>query len=182
MMVDEVWIFGYGSLIWRVDFDHVEAQTASIRHWSRRFWQGSTDHRGVPGAPGRVVTLVASPTSVCTGRAYKLPKEYAGDILQQLDHRERGGYIRLSLPIDLAHRTVQGITYHADHTNKNYLGEASPTEIADQVRGAHGPSGPNTEYVLRLQAALADMDAHDPHVAEIASLLRSAQPGSGHLN
>ena len=65
-----MWIFGYGSLIWRPDFDWIEAAPASIEGWERRFWQGSHDHRGVPDAPGRVVTLIPQANAYCDGMAH----------------------------------------------------------------------------------------------------------------
>ncbi len=72
---DEVWLFGYGSLIWKADFPFLERRPAHIHGWARRFWQGSHDHRGTPEAPGRVATLVREPGAVCHGMAYRIAPE-----------------------------------------------------------------------------------------------------------
>jgi cation transport protein ChaC len=167
------WIFGYGSLIWRPGFPFLRSRVAAIDHRQRRFWQGSTDHRGIPGAPGRVVTLVDAPGSRCWGRAFELPPEQRHDILARLDHREKGGYQRLSLPLHLeGGRMVRGLTWIATADNDNYLGPADDLVIARQVAAASGPSGPNREYVLRLDEALRTDGHEDPHVTRIAALVR----------
>src|SRR5210317_2240522 len=89
---DQVWLFGYGSLIYLVDFPYLEAKPASIKGWSRRFWQGSHDHRGTEARPGRVVTLIEDAEAVCGGIAYLVE----APVFEQLDEREKNGYLRFS--------------------------------------------------------------------------------------
>lgn len=168
------WVFGYGSLVWRVGFAYVEARAAFVEGFARRFWQGSIDHRGVPGAPGRVVTLVPEPGARCLGMAYRLAPEQEATILRELDHRERGGYERLTLELTFPHHRAEpaaAVAYVATAANPNYLGPASLDAIADQVRAARGPSGPNPEYVLRLAEFLHAHGSRDDHVLALAHLL-----------
>lgn len=170
-----VWIFGYGSLVWRPDFPHVERRAAWIDGWSRRFWQGSTDHRGVPGDPGRVVTLVQEEGARCWGSAYRIESGNGEAILDRLAHREKGGYDRITLDIHLAapgDAAVTGFVYFANPENPNWLGPAALPDIARQVRRSHGPSGANAEYVLQLAAALRDMGVEDAHVFALADLVK----------
>ncbi|MEE4173364.1 MAG: gamma-glutamylcyclotransferase [Xanthomonadales bacterium] len=174
MHTETTWVFGYGSLIWRPGFSHTRSVVAAIDHRVRRFWQGSTDHRGVPGAPGRVVTLVEAPGERCWGRAFALPRRERPAILAALDHREQGGYQRLSLPLEFADgNRVHGVTWIATRDNAEYLGPADTDAIARQVHQARGPSGPNTEYVFRLERALSEAGHPDPHVTSIADALRA---------
>jgi cation transport regulator ChaC len=174
---DPLWIFGYGSLVWRPAFDFVEQRHGYIRDRERRFWQGSTDHRGVPESPGRVVTLVDAPGAVCWGSVYRVARADREGVLGGLDHRERGGFVRESVEVQLsarsggAHARISALVYVATPENPNFLGPAPLHEIASQVRGAHGPSGSNVEYVLRLADALAEMGAEDRHVFDLAGLL-----------
>ena len=168
------WIFGYGSLIWRPAFRYERRLPGYITGWTRRFWQGSTDHRGVPGAPGRVVTLIPEDGARCWGVAYAIADADLDGVLASLDHREKGGYARHDVPLALGGVPEPGIAivYVATAGNPEYLGPAPPLEIAAQVRSSHGPSGSNLEYVLRLAEALAAIGAEDDHVSEIARLSR----------
>lgn len=176
MQPSQLWVFGYGSLVWRPAFPYTARSPAHILGWRRRFWQGSTDHRGVPGAPGRVVTLLPDPDpqARCHGMAYAVAAADAPAVLAQLDHREKGGYARSRLPLHLSDgRVIEGgLVYRATPDNPNYLGPAPLDEIAHQVARSVGPSGPNPEYVLRLDEALCAMGASDEHVARLAALVR----------
>ncbi|MDE2690649.1 MAG: gamma-glutamylcyclotransferase [Acidobacteriota bacterium] len=180
---DQCWLFGYGSLIFRPAIPFVESRPARVRGWTRRFWQWSTDHRGEPWRPGRVVTLAPAPDDICWGMAYRLD-EAAETILADLDIRERGGYIRMEVELELdvsvgkapdasaaAPQTVLGLTYQAWPGNRNYAGPAPLTEIAAQVAEATGPSGTNADYVRDLHTALEALGAQDTHVAALAARL-----------
>jgi len=170
------WIFGYGSLVWRPSFPFEERRAAWIAGFARRFWQGSTDHRGVPGAPGRVVTLVPEPGARCWGMAYRVAPAERTAVVRTLDHREQGGYERRRVDLHLAAepaapRRAAGIVYFATPGNPNYLGEAPLHEIAAQVRRSAGPSGANLEYVLRLAESLRALGAEDEHVFALEATL-----------
>lgn len=182
---EALWVFGYGSLIWRPGFDYEERTRATLRGYARRFWQGSTDHRGVPGAPGRVVTLVPDPEAATVGVAYRLSPRVYAEVLARLDVREQGGYERRREWLRLdgagveAARSVRSLVYLATALNPEYLGDAALETIAEQVLRSAGPSGANTEYVLELDRALVELDAQDDHVtglaAQVRKLLRAAQ-------
>ncbi|WP_220463681.1 gamma-glutamylcyclotransferase [Sediminihaliea albiluteola] len=168
---EPTWVFGYGSLIYKVDFPYLRREPASIRGWQRRFWQGSHDHRGTPEHPGRVVTLVPAEQALCKGLAYLVENE----VFEHLDHREKNGYQRFEIDITLTQveQRVAGVLYVADEHNPAYLGAAPAQEIAEHIAGSHGPSGSNRDYVLQLAEALRDLGDRDPHVFELESLLRS---------
>lgn len=170
-----MWIFAYGSLIWRPAFPYLERRPAFLPGFARRFWQGSPDHRGVPGAPGRVVTLVPAPDETCGGCAYRIDPAAADAILALLDAREAAGFERLMREVlDTPSGTAfaEALVYVASAANPHFLGELDEREIAAWVRRSQGPSGPNSEYVLRLHEALGELGVVDPHVECIVKWLR----------
>ena len=125
------WVFGYGSLIYKVDFPYLDREPAQVEGWSRRFWQGSHDHRGTPEAPGRVVTLVPDSGRICRGMAYRVEH----DVFEHLDHREKNGYEHHRVSIDLLDRgtAVAGMLYVAGRDNAAFLGPDEPQALAEHI-------------------------------------------------
>lgn len=167
--LDSVWLFGYGSLIYKAGFPFLERRPATIHGWVRRFWQGSHDHRGTPAHPGRVATLVRHDGARCTGMAYRI----APSTFEHLDIREKNGYLRFTTPLVFDDNSEQeGLVYIATQDNDAWLGPASDADIAAHIAGSRGPSGPNDEYLLRLATALRELGADDPHVFALERALK----------
>ncbi|CAN6248833.1 unnamed protein product [Urochloa humidicola] len=157
-----MWVFGYGSLIWNPGFAHDARVVGFVRDYRRVFYQGSTDHRGTPQFPGRTVTLEHQPGATCWGVAYRISREEDKQIALE-DSSPK-------IP------AVENVMVYLATTNKernpNYLGPAPLEEMARQIYLAEGPSGPNREYVFKLEDALNKLGVVDPHVQDLANAVR----------
>ena len=147
-----LWVFGYGSLVWKPGFQHGKILVGKVNGFARRFWQGNETHRGTPGKPGRVATLIEEAGADTHGVAMELTGDEA---LDYLNNREMtlGGYtqkITLFHTADNKHPPFPVLVFVATARSSFWLGPASAEDIAEQVLVSSGPSGHNVEYVLRL--------------------------------
>jgi cation transport protein ChaC len=177
---DDLYLFGYGSLIFRTNFTYISWEPCLVQGFSRRLFQGSTDHRGIPGAPGRVVTLLPDDDGVVGGVVFRIPAAHKADAIEALDIREKGGYAQYWVA---CHRcdsqndgesiiTASALCYIATPDNEDYLGPADPEAIAKQVVESSGPSGPNSDYVIKLGESLRHLGMQDPHVHEVEARVK----------
>lgn len=175
-----IWVFGYGSLIWNPGFAYDDRVVGFVRDYRRVFYQGSTDHRGTPQFPGRTVTLEHQPGATCWGVAYRIKEEDEEIALEYLEVREKqyDEKVYLDLYTDSSPKVpaVENVMVYFATSNKesnqNYLGPAPLEEMTRQIYLAQGPSGPNKEYVFKLEDALHKLGVVDQHVQELANALR----------
>jgi cation transport regulator ChaC len=171
-----IWVFGYGSLIWRPDFAFIDQRVANVSGYERRFWQGSHDHRGVPESPGRVVTLVPMRDGQCTGMAYLVDADVVSKTFEMLDHREKNGYDKHDVTLTFQDdQQVDGVVYIGSANNFAWLGDAPMSEMAEQIARSHGPSGANSEYLFELANVLRELNIQDDHVFELDAAVRAVQ-------
>uniref|UniRef100_A0A1A9WF46 glutathione-specific gamma-glutamylcyclotransferase n=1 Tax=Glossina brevipalpis TaxID=37001 RepID=A0A1A9WF46_9MUSC len=179
----DLWIFGYGSLMWKVDFPYIDCQSGYICGYLRRFYQHSIDHRGTKMKPGRVVTLIkAQPTDRVYGLAYRIAVKDKESVLQHLDYREKNGYQRCEVtfhkfPDDRTVETFNILIYIATPGNESWAGdgeEASIVKIAEQIFTSVGPSGTNREYFFNLLHTVLALfpGIKDDHLLEIDNELQ----------
>ncbi|KAJ8341505.1 hypothetical protein SKAU_G00337960 [Synaphobranchus kaupii] len=178
-----LWIFGYGSLVWKPDFKFRMSKVGYIQGYKRRFWHGDNFHRGDKDMPGRVVTLVEDDDACTWGVAYEVKGTEIEESLKYLNTREAvlGGYITKVvefIPRDGGHLPHLALVYIATCDNPIYLGPASPEEIAAQITTCRGKTGHNIEYLLRLVQfmRLYCPEVEDEHLFSIEAATLSLMP------
>jgi glutathione-specific gamma-glutamylcyclotransferase len=178
--IEELWVFGYGSLMWRPGFEHLERVPARLTGLHRGLCVYSFIHRGTPERPGLVLGLDLG--GACRGIAYRVAAARREATFKYLREREQGTmvYRETMRQITLATRparAVAALVYVVDRSHPQYAGRLDLERQLHLVRQGHGRSGANLDYVLATVAEIEAQGCRDAGLHRLAELLRS---GHGH--
>jgi cation transport protein ChaC len=160
----DLWVFAYGSLMWRPGFAFEEAACARLTGWRRCFSIYSIHHRGTPERLGMVLGLDRG--GVCEGIAYRVAAPRAAETRAYLRAREQvsGVYREALLPVELERHPaeeVMALTYIVEREHPNYAGRLPLSLQARLIRGGKGVSGANLDYLLSTARHLAELGIRD---------------------
>jgi cation transport protein ChaC len=159
----DLWVFGYGSLMWRPGFPHIERRHAHLHGYHRSLCVLSHVHRGTPERPGLVLGLDRG--GRCHGMAFRVVADEIEATVRYLRERElvTSVYRERRLPIRLDDGTaVEALAYVVDRRHPQYAGRLPEDELLRLVRQGQGVSGANPDYVRSTHDHLLDMGVVDP--------------------
>jgi cation transport protein ChaC len=170
----DLWVFAYGSLMWRPGFAHEEAVRARLTGYRRCFCIYSVHHRGTPERPGMVLGLDRG--GVCDGIAFRVRAAHTAATLAYLRAREQvtGVYREALLPVTLEEpqrRHIRALCYLVERAHPGYAGALPLCAQARLVRGARGVSGINLDYFFNTLAHLGALGIREPELERLASVI-----------
>ena len=174
--MNDFWVFGYGSLMWRPGFEFVRAERGRLFGFRRALCIHSYVHRGTPERPGLVLGLDRGGS--CTGTVFHVSGENRDEVMEYLRARElvTNVYLERHLPVHLATGDrVEAVCYIADRDHEQFAGSMSAYEAAQRVAVSAGRSGHNIEYVASAVSQLKDMNIRDHWLEDVAGRMPSLE-------
>ncbi len=170
----DLWVFGYGSLMWRPGFRFAERRRARVAGYSRTFCVYSVHHRGVEGRPGLVLGLDRG--GGCEGIAYRVAREDTAETLAYLREREQvsGVYRETRLTVSLLDGDkgeVFGLTYVAERNHPSYVPRLPISDQARLIASSQGLSGQNVAYLINTWAHLEELGIRERTFERLGSLI-----------
>ena len=172
---EDLWVFGYGSLMWRPGFEYLERRVARLVGAHRALCVYSFDHRGTPERPGLVLGLDRGGT--CRGIAFRVAAANSTKTVEYLREREqttmvyREAWRRVWLDED-PRQNVHALCFMADRGHAQYAGRLSVTEQLHFVRHGHGRSGTCRDYVLATVKELETLGVEDKDMQMLGARLK----------
>jgi cation transport protein ChaC len=170
----DLWVFGYGSLMWRPGFDFIEQVPARLIGEHRALCVYSFDHRGTPEKPGLVLGLDRG--GACRGIAFRVRGELRQATIEYLRSREQTTHVYREVMRSVwldneARGRVSALAYVVDRGHVQYAGRLTLAEQLHYVRQGHGRSGDNRDYVLSTIKSIEAQGFRDPQLHQLAAML-----------
>jgi glutathione-specific gamma-glutamylcyclotransferase len=167
----DLWIFGYGSLIWRPEFEFVEQRAASLEGYHRSLCLWSRINRGTPETPGLVFGL--EQTGTCQGMVFKISSQ---NVLQTFDavwKREMGtgAYLPSWIPCATPQGVVPAMAFVIDQTGPAYVKQPPEDDLVEIICRARGTYGSCFDYVTQTAVSLKIAGICDEPLATLADRL-----------
>jgi cation transport protein ChaC len=171
----DLWVFGYGSLMWRPGFAFVERIPARLIGEHRALCVYSFVHRGTPEKPGLVLGLDRG--GACRGIVFRVAEKHSAETIAYLRAREQVTSVYREVMRSVwiessARQRVSALTYVVDRGHVQYAGRLSMAEQLRHVRQGHGQSGANRDYVLATVKAIEAEGFRDAQLHQLATMLR----------
>jgi glutathione-specific gamma-glutamylcyclotransferase len=178
---EDLWVFAYGSLMWRPDFPFVDRMEARLLGAHRALCVYSFVHRGTPERPGLVLGLDHGGT--CRGIAYRVTAGERAATIAYLREREQvtSVYRECMRPIWVKRQSEQrvpALCYMVDRGHPQYAGRLSLEQQLHHVRQGHGRSGANRDYVVATIAALEQLGYREGELHLLAQRLHGMHEAS----
>ncbi len=167
----DIWLFGYGSLMWNPALDFAERRVGRIHGWHRRFCLWQRRFRGSQAAPGLVLALDRGGS--CTGMLMRVAGPGAADKLAGTWRREmlglgyRPAWLRATSPAG----PVRALGFVADRAGPRYTGRRPEAEMARDIARACGHAGPSAVYLFETWAHCRAAGIRDPMLERLARLV-----------
>jgi len=171
---EDVWVFAYGSLIWRPEFAFAEQRLALLRGYHRALCLWSRINRGTPQRPGLVFGLDVGGS--CRGVVFRIPAPDVTASLTALWRREMGSgaYLPRWLNMGTPAGRVRALAFVMDRRSDGYVRHLPEDRLLAVVRSAHGSYGPCSEYIVETARALRASGITDPKLETLVQRLQAA--------
>ena len=175
----DLWVFGYGSLMWRPGFEFLEQVPARLIGEHRALCVYSFVHRGTPEKPGLVLGLDRG--GACRGIAFRVAEKHRADTVAYLRAREQvtSVYREVMRSVWLENeprQRVSALAYVVDRGHVQYAGRLSLAEQLRHVQQGHGQSGANRDYVIATVKAIEAEGFRDTPLHQLALMLHDDRP------
>ena len=157
----DIWIFGYGSLVWQPGFKYAQQEIGRLQNYKRSFCMWSIHYRGTPKNKGLVLALDKVQGAVCEGLLFRVRAKNVDKVLAYLRKREliSEAYLEVIIDVELVSgEIVKAYTYIVNRQHEQYAGSLTIEDQAIIINSAKGSIGPNNEYLFNVTRCLRDLN------------------------